>query len=441
MHITPPTTLRSDIRGGIAVTFGLTAGILMLFVSLAVDMARLSYVQSKVAQALDSASLAGAKRLDDAGVTAADIELLAKAYFDQNVGASGLYGATLSNFQASPDFATGTVQSTVDVRIPILFAAAGGAVRTVTATPRAAANYRTLRIEVAMVLDTTGSMNEPSADGTPKLDSLKRVAKDFIDALYVNKPEPGFVRVSLAPYSSAINIGSRAETLAGFGTDTCVVDRNGPAAYTDAPSSWPSHPTRGSVTLHPWYVCPTAQVVPLTDLVDPSTRDNFKLAIDQMAGNGGTSGHIGLEWGFYLLSPTWSTSYWGGNGGRAYADNVKKIMVVLTDGIFNTAYNNGGSAFVDNGNPDPAANPAIDPTVPGTAAYQALMVCDKIKTAVAADKAITIYTVGFTTPPAAEQLLKDCSGASNFYSAADSTTLSAAFRSIASKLTNLRISS
>ncbi len=188
-------------HGGIAVMFGLLMGVLMLCVSLAVDTARLQYVQQRTQQALEAASLAAAKSLDDPAMTTADVQALAETYFRQNLGNDPLHGARLTNFRAVPDTSTGTVQASVNIDLPTLFARAGGAIAAFNTTPSVSANYRTLRIEVSLVLDVTGSMAGPSADGTPKIDSLRRVVQEFIDGLYANGPPPGFVRVALVPYS------------------------------------------------------------------------------------------------------------------------------------------------------------------------------------------------------------------------------------------------
>ncbi len=236
-----------------------------------------------------------------------------------------------------------------------------------------------------------------------------------------------------------VNVGGLANSLAGSGTDACIVGRYGSGSYTDQAPSFASRMTRGSLAQNPGYFCPSAPVIPLTDLHDSAVRNSFKAQIQAMAVGGGTAGHIGAAWGYYMLSPTWSSAVFQNGGGRNYAPNVRKIVVLLTDGIFNTAFNNGGGNYVDNGNPDPALNPAIDPQVPGTAANQALRICDAIKTATAADSAITIYSVGFTTPPSAEAILRSCASPGNFYSADDSAALSATFRSISSALTNLRV--
>lgn len=422
----------NEQNGSVLHVFALMLGVMMMFMGLAIDMSRLYYVRSKVQMSLDAASLAAAKVMDKDGVTDAEIQAAGEAYFRQNLTGDALHGATLTNFKALPNYTTNAVQATVDINLPTTLIASGGSVAAFAFKPGATAIYATTRLEIAMVLDVTGSMNDPSADGRVKLDAMKAAAKDFIDAIYGGNPQSGFVRIGLAPFSGAVNAGTHATQVAGFGADTCVVDRGGSQAYSDAVPANLSMLGRSDNTQNPGYFCPTVAVQPLTDLYATPARNAFKATIDGLTASGGTAGHVGVAWGWYLLSPNWS-SIWGGDVGRAYSSGVKKIVVVLTDGQFNTAYNNGGLALTS-----PASE---DPTIAGSSGYQALQLCNNIKSATTAGDSITIYTIGFTTPAAAETLLKQCSGATNFYSADNTNDLFASFRHIASKLVNLRISS
>lgn len=433
MQFVPPkTNFASCDRGSVAITFGLILGVLLLFIGLAVDIARLNYVRSELQSSLDAASLAAAKLLDTQTATTAEIQAMAAAYFQANIKNDKLHGATVANFTATPDFTTGTVKATVDIDLPMYFAHAGKSIKSTAFKPASSSTYKTLRLEVAMALDITGSMNDPSTDGMPKIQALKAVAKDFIDELYAHNPQPGFVRVGLLPWSASINVGPYASAVAGYGSDNCVVDRQGSAAYTDAPPSWAAPISRGSSSLNPWYSCPSDPPQPLQDLRDTGLRSDFKQAINNIHATGGTAGHIGAAWGWYMLSPNWS-NVWGTYAARPYADNVKKILILLTDGMFNTAYNNGGGALVS---PE-----SVDPAVAGSSPNQALNICANIKAAAPSGQAITIYTIGFTTPPEAEALLKACGGAANFYNADNASQLRASFADILSRLTNLRVAS
>ena len=435
-------TFLADRRGNIAITFGFMLPVLLFGLALGIDVSRLYNVNQRVKLSLDAASLAGAKLLDqNPDASQADVQALAAAYFEKNVDPANLSGATLANFTAVPDFSTGTVSTSVDVNVPTLFASSAGAVGSTGFARGAAANLTSVRAEIVLVLDNTGSMSETFPDGTTKLAALKTQAKAFIDVLYADNPRAGFVRVALAPYSDALNAGGFASAAAGFGYDTCVVDRGGQYAYTDdAPRNNFSRVGRSDTGQYNYYVCPSATVQALTDLSNTSARQSFNAAIDSMSANGGTAGHVGTAWGWYLLSPSWSAVF-GSQAGLPYSTNVHKIVVLLTDGIFNTAYNNGGLNLAGTGTATDQTQPASDPQQSGSSPYQAKKLCDNMKTVATAGQAVTIYTIGVLAPADAETFLKSCSGASNFYSVGTTSSLEATFKAIADQVTRLRITS
>jgi Flp pilus assembly protein TadG len=419
---------RNDDDGAVAIIFGFMFTALLLFSSLALDMARMLHVEQRVQASLDAASLAAAKRFEEPGITDAEIKTTAKTYFDLNI-AGQIHNAKLTNFQATPNKLAGTVQATVDVEVPMMLAPAGKAVKKLNFKPSATTTYNQTKLEVALVLDITGSMNDPGPDGVRKIDSLKIAAKDFIDSIYATNTRPGFVRVGLVPYASSVNAGSYANTVAGFSFDNCVIERNGSNAYTDAAPSFANRIGRGNTGINPYYFCPVSTIVPLTDLKDDGPRNGFKANIDALQPGGGTAGHIGAAWGWYLVSNAWS-GVWGANAGAPESPSVRKIVLLLTDGQFNLAYNNGGAAL---GYPD-----AFNPAVPGSSGYQALKLCNNM---LQPSTGVTIYTIGFATPPEAAALLKSCSGEANYFDASDSNKLLTSFRNIASKLVSLRLSS
>lgn len=409
--------------------FILLITIMMFFAGLALDMARVMQVRQIVQSSLDAAALAAAKRFEEPGITEDEIKETARAYFAANIGQVVPAVATITNFLATPDMATSRVLTTVDVVLPTMLApGALGSIsnNAVTLSPTAGTTYSQTRIEVALVLDITGSMQELTSDGLVKLDALKIAAKEFSNVLYSGSPRPNFVRVSIAPYSGSVNAGSFASTLAGIGTDDCVVERDGSEAFTDAVADALKPLGRSAIAIAPYYSCAASPIVPLRDLGVASNRINFEAAIDGLQPSGGTAGHIGIAWGWYLLSNRWS-GIWGSNAGAPPSNSVRKVIVVMTDGIFNIAYNNGGLAQGVN----------TSTTTDGSSGFQALRLCKAMRET----GHYTIYTVGFATPPEAATMLKECSGEQNFYDAKDSNKLSTSFRDIASKLISLRLSS
>lgn len=416
-------------RGTVAILFAFLVSILFMFVGMAIDMARLLHVKQIVQASLDAAALAAARRFEEPGISEDEIKKTAKMYFEANVASMSSSLAKLSNFQATPNSATSQVTATVEIEVPTLFFPAGGStVRNLELPPKAITEFSQTRIEIAMVLDITGSMLETAPDGRVKLETLKAAAKEFADVLYSGHPRPGFIRVAIVPYSASVNAGAFASQIAGPGSDDCVVERSGTDAYSDAPTDWFNRLGRMNALTAWYYSCPALPVTPLTDLSTTGNRAAYDVAIDQLQAVGGTGGHIGIAWGWYVLSNRWS-ALWGANAGSPPSSNVRKIILLMTDGMFNSAYYNGGLLL--------PGSLVTNPSALGSAPYQALQICKNIKKS----GDITIYSVGFATPPEAAELLKSCSGEANFYDASDSNKLVTSFRSIASKLVSLRLTS
>jgi Flp pilus assembly protein TadG len=212
---------------------------------------------------------------------------------------------------------------------------------------------------------------------------------------------------------------------------SCVTERTGAQAYTDAsPSSarvGRNYPSASSNT------CLDATLQPLS-----SNKSTLKNAIDDYDVEGSTAGQIGIGWGWYMVSPNFN-SLWPSNGAAAYntADTLKAV-IIMTDGEFNTPYCSGvisrqaGSGSGSNtGKIDCDADNG-DPFDQGRA------MCAAMK-----NRGILVYTVGFqiTAGGDAANMLRSCASTpANFYLPASGGDLSEAFAAIGRDITQLRIS-
>ena len=149
-----------------------------------------------------------------------------------------------------------------------------------------------------------------------------------------------------------------------------------------------------------------------------SNRLQLENKIDSYQASGWTAGHIGLAWGWYLVSPDWAGIRPAASAPRAYDPiHTLKVVILMTDGEFNTSYDNG---------PQNA-----------TSTDQALFLCNNMKEA---GKDIQIYTVAFQAPPEAQATLQTCaSAAGDYFDAVDGATLRASFQEIASRMQSLRL--
>jgi Flp pilus assembly protein TadG len=212
---------------------------------------------------------------------------------------------------------------------------------------------------------------------------------------------------------------------------TCVSERTGVNAYTDAAPSTTLLGRNYPVSTNP---CPTNTIVPLT-----KDRTVLKGQIDALKASGSTGGHIGIAWGWYLLSPNFGYVWPGSEPANYGAAKTKKIAVIMTDGEYNSTYCNGvisqdsisGSGSVADHINCNAAN--------GLSFDQSKTMCAAMK---AKGANIEVYTVGFLVidDQRARDLMSSCAtDASHFYVATNGDALKAAFRDIALKISKLRL--
>lgn len=411
--------LVDDTRGATAIMFGLTLVMLMMAIGVAFDSARLFNVSEKVRGALDASALAAAKLLDVDTASDSDVRDKAAAYFDTYRSRIGQMSATLSNFSLTTNRTDGTVTASVNVNYETAFGRLIS-ISNVNFSPSATVLFKAKKIELALVLDVTGSMGD---DG--KIGALKTAARDLLDILNGSNPEPGAVKVGIVPYAGSVNVGSyyAATTNLLAGADTCVVERGSmPGAVGDDPPGPGRWAGTSSYADNDRYGCPAAAIQPILDLSLPANKTSLETQIDALNPDGWTAGHIGAAWGWYMVSHNWQSVWPPQSQPRSPSPSVLKAVLLMTDGMFNTAYFGGNM----NGS---------DPTVPHSSGDQTLQLCQNMR-----DAGILVFTVAFDAPTEAEDLLRTCAGSvSNAFTASSPAELSAMFRSIGERLSMLRL--
>lgn len=399
----------NDERGGVAIIFALTLIVLSFMAGLALDYSRIVHTNSKLSAAADAAALAAGKALLDGRYSDAEIQTLAKAFFQENIASSGDGFGNISELDVTVNRANATVTFDVDAGVPMTLTKVMGFQKAdlpVTST----VVFEQSDIELAMALDTTGSMRGS------KLSDLKTAAKDLVDILMPDSGTTHTVRIGIAPYAAAVNAGPYAASVSNnTSVDGCVWERSGPQAFTAAAPGAGAFLTAGAapVDIDPTegvstYSCPSASVTPLA-----ADKNTLKTEIDSLIASGYTAGHIGAAWASYLVSPEWAAVWPASSEPVAYTDEKTiKVALLMTDGIFNTSYLNG------------------------TSDYQAVEVCDAMKS-----NDVLVYAVGFKAPSGAQATLKSCATSDDHYfKADDGEELRTAFISIAKQLSNLRLS-
>lgn len=410
----------------------------------AIDFARINEASMDFAAGLDAAALAAAAQTDK---TEAELKVLARTYLDNNYGNADdkiILDFDLKNY---PDRVE--VNGITRVKTSLMSLAQ---IDYVDVALEAEVIKAGNSIEISLVLDNTGSM----ASGT-KMASLKTAAKNFVNTVVWAGTNPYYSKVAIVPYSMGVNVDTYAEAARGsitagtsttpgstnftftnmlgnsktYGISTCVSERIGANAYSDAAVATSKV---GRVYPPSASPCLSSKLLPLT-----SDKDVLNARIDSMTAVGSTAGHVGVAWGWYALSPT--IGLWTGSSvPAAYGtERLKKIMILMTDAEYNTNYCNGvrsQSSISGSGSSDTHIN-CNAPN--GSSWTQAKALCAAMKL-----EDVEIYTIEFeldTSIAARVDLVQSCAtDGDHRFNAADETQLNAAFQAIAQNILDLRVS-
>lgn len=182
-----------DRRGNVAMMFGLAAIPFFAFGGLAVDYSRAMMIKNRLGDALDATALAIGGQL---GLSQAEVTASANAYFKANYPDSALGATSQLQITYAQAYVTISATATVDTLIMGLI---GEHQMTVSSSVEVRREMKGL--EVALVLDTTGSM----AEGT-KMPSLKQAANDLISILFGSQNFPEKLKVGIVPFAAGVRI-------------------------------------------------------------------------------------------------------------------------------------------------------------------------------------------------------------------------------------------
>jgi Flp pilus assembly protein TadG len=471
-----------DRSGNFAVITAAILTTILLSVGFGINTAQIVLTRSNLLNALDSAVTSTARDLTTGAIPEDDAEKTVEAFLSTN-GGTGFASADKINLDSLVvDHAAKTVTATASVNISMLFPLFGAADNQKISVTSAAL-YSDKQVEVAMMLDLTGSMAKTR--WTDKIGDLQLAATNAVKTMLgnqnTNNPR---VRVALVPYASGVNVGALvndvyAETssssdlppvagskllvsktgsqaLPPFATYTSIVasayphsdncaterkDRYGNADFSaDGPDT-----IRTDKNGKPYYAlvnrdnhltgsrmnkCPDAKVIPLT-----TDKDALLDSIDDFEANGYTAGAIAVQWTYYMLSPQWRSAIkdagLGDGPANTNPDKISKVAILMTDGQFNTAYAGVSDDYNDQGD---------------VARGNAESICSNMK----AD-GIEVYTIGFdlddksmsaTERAEAKSVLQNCSspdkpGRQHFFEASTGTELDGAFQKIIADIEGL----
>ncbi|MBX3490062.1 VWA domain-containing protein [Parvibaculum sp.] len=423
----------ADRRGNFATIFAIALIPIAAAAGAAVDISRAYIVETRLASALDAAALAVGTA---SGLSSAEIQTLAQAYFDANYPASklGVPGTiTVADTQT-------TVDLSVKADLPTTIMGVVG-INSIKIGATSQVMRHGKKLEVMLVLDNTGSMNTGG-----RMTVLKAAAKDLITTVSTAGVSPGDVRIGIVPFTTDVNVGTANVNQSwlkwtwDLPTESCTTTGKGKNATTTctqdtrtvAKNTWKgcvvdrdqnydvsiSTPTNNDATKFPANhndiynaQCSLRPMVPLS-----TDWNMLRSEIDAMVAGGATNTTIGFVWGWQLLTNGALLS----NAAAPSANELDKVMVYMTDGE-NTYYREGiGSC---NGS---SHCPGVD--------VRTAAVCNAIK-----QTGIMVYTVRLINGNAT--LLRNCaSHPSMYYDVSNASDLTDVFKSIAQALSNLRLS-
>ena len=323
----------SDIRGNVAITATLMLLPICLSAGAAVDYSRLVRNQGQMQNAVDAAVL-----------SVANTNPLSRDTADLKTDIDNFLKANLKgyNYDLIEDITVtkgndGNLLVDVDANFPTSLMRIAGYDNIEYNLEAEIRIQQQLKFEIALVLDTTGSMSYSG-----KMSTLKSVAKDFVEDMLDSASEPGDISLAIVPFSQYVNVGKSRSHSSWAGVpnrnrdynkwEGCVGSRNHPNNIQDDDYSSEKVPT----ILEPsrsyfysfssgYYYCPS-ELEPLT-----SSKSKLDSAINAMNPDGGTYIAAGMAWGIRVLSEKAPFK-----DGIAYDDmeeeGVKKVVILMTDG-------------------------------------------------------------------------------------------------------------
>lgn len=430
--------------GAALLVVGLAMTLITIVFAMVIDMGRIYAAQSRAQSASDAALLGAVKGARNPNLQAEQqrVETEARRLFAANYPQDYL-GTSISDYfitQAAPqmvnDVETVDYRSQLMLRVPSIIVGLFSSdftdipvvsVATVTTTDSVTP------LELALVLDNTGSMCEPCT----KIAGLKQASSDLINILFGDNATSNDITVSIIPYNVAVNIGAGRRAWIQPGSsqtryDSFNVSGNGYVSnrnnditpnngFNDASSVAPN-----PAAVETLFRTPLRNITNYGECVDtelnyPVARMRFGMnvkadilaVINGMATNGCTRIPVGLMWGWFTLSPNWAGLFDAARPGvpAPFSAQINKSLVLMTDGK-NTAFDGRNGSRID------------DNTMA------------QICTAVKAD-GITLYVVGLGTGAQVnEPVLQACAspGPNRYWLAPTAEQLREAFRQIASEI-------
>jgi len=408
---------RRDQRGNVLVMAGFLTVPVIGIVGVTVDYSRASNARQALSSAIDSASLMAAR--DAQKLSDAQLRDRIDSWIRDNLPASAkseFTGATVLI-----DRTARTIKISANANVETTIGRVLGP-QYIPVASDSQSTWGTNKIELALVLDNTGSMSN-----SDKMTNLKVASKDLINIMKDAAIETDQIRISIVPFNTQVRIArsfkdeswmrygltrqtncgkkgcttqTMTKTIWAQSTEGCIADRDPNYDTTDGGSY------SASDQQYPAFWCSQstlAETMPLTS--DWTALTN---RIDAMTPVGNTNVTIGAVWGWATLSQGAPFT----EAKPATEPRLKKYMILLTDG------DNTQNRFT-------TTQSEID--------ARTRLACQNIKGA-----GINLYTIRVIDGNAA--LLKECASKPEmYYEVTSASQLSPIFKTIANEISAVRL--
>jgi Flp pilus assembly protein TadG len=437
----------ADRTGAVAIIFGLAVMPLTIAIGAAVDYSRASSLRADLQAGVDAAALAVGRVAIETGRTdnTAQARQVFDAVFKRNDGTAVARFAVTQNQEK--------IVVDADARVPLVFAGLLNMAH-IDVNAQAVVPLTPVTVEVALVLDNTGSMNAAN-----KLTFLKDAANRLIDKLANASVVNFHAFVAIVPFTTQIRfpnvtLGAQPPTPTSY--PGLRINHPKDAAETKLRVTFTTpHPTTGLPVPTPWLGClvdrdqphdadgfdagqgtplnrnlpetlmPAAHCDHSVDATKPliapirwlsNDFPGLRTHINSMVGSGNTNTGIGMTAGLAMLTPNIGDMP---TGAKPAGTLTRKHIVFLTDG-----------ANTENRRYGPSQTAQID--------QRTAEMCAEIRRS---NLNIIVHTIHLVdTTPATVTLLRNCATTPDRYRhVAQPADLNGVFDEIASELLSLRL--
>jgi|GEM_PF-1951296 len=449
-------TFGRNTNGAVAIMYAISFAALVAITALAYDIARAHYARAHLNSTIDAIAVGIGAELQNipVDITTASVGdtpyeqkliRIAKSYIIGNIGvdASAFLNFSPDDVNISIKYA-GTLDApnvaeiSGSVDLPLTLAASFFNLENVEAQASAMVNREVRGMELALALDTSGSMSNSN-----KIATLKTAVSSLLDILYAGRTIVPDFYVSIVPFADdSVNVAPYTDRLVDplnpnpNAAVECANNRENPnhdnGLRADKPLS-KSKFYRGNTCTETTEVCvewrwwwcvryetQTWNRSPVLGLT--ADKETINDLVQNIAPKGSTSTNVGLAWAWRTLSPKWSQDWIitenpddevSDTRPVAYQhDVIDKTIIFMTDGRnTNTSY----SASQKN--------------------TWYTETCNAIK-----DKGIEVFTIAFAMSESDEGIYKNCATSeAHFFSADNNSELQNAFEAIAAKLSVMKL--